>query len=293
MLSRIKTLQIIAVSTASALIVTGLASVAQSESQRETTSSTVIYFDGVTVAGGPGITGTRSITPSPGEHAIEVTPVDTGDPAAMAAAYQAAGRSPVDDAIAAGVSPAMVAKMEASMAAIESGAGAGIVYESFCAYDNQVYMDGEACVIRSYDNTEVISGYGIRMDQTQALGNESSPYFWDELHLLGAKNQYARAKPDLTIVAKNPASDVTGVTSCRDISVSASYGSFGASIGGQICPDMWDASVSSGTTYPQYHSNDWKGSVKTYDREANLISIVKIRDGYTTGYKLYLRWIVN
>lgn len=227
---------------------------------------------------------------------IEVTFSYDSDPAALATAYESAGRSPVQDAIAAGVNPGLVAKMQARTDAYQQGTQGGIgtaqvndgkIYSSFCVSDSDGNVEMDGCVIRAYDPSDADPNYQYRVDETQGTGKETHDLPWMGLLVAGVKNSYNSSY--VTILKISPGSDITDVSECRSQGFGVDIAGFGASISDTVCPDWWDMSKAFSPSIPRYHKVEWKGDSHN-DRSADALTLFKISNGKVSNYTLTINW---
>ena len=243
---------------------------------------------GLVVAGGPGLV-VEVTNPDPGSVAGSVRTPDV-DEDVQAAEYHSLGRSPVNDAIAAGISGTLLDRLVTQWNSYVSGGigtnqinGDSQVYDSFCLRDNNGNIKVEACVIRARWTDDGDSTYNYYVDETQGTGRETSDIPWIRLKSLGVSNEYHNS--GVTIVRRDPGSDIER-ENCVGYGFGVDIAGFGASVSGEVCPDKWDYS-SSNTQVPRYHKVVWRGSSQS-DREAIALTIAKKKPTVPRSYRL--RW---
>jgi hypothetical protein len=256
--------------------------------------------DGSRVVGPEGLTVkvTRATGETGSSGTIQVTMPNDRDAAALAEAYKRAGRSPVADAIAAGVSPALVEKMRVRTAAYQRGridpvgigpayvyGGPAVIYSSFCVYDNSGAVDWSGCTIRSYDSSDTDPSYSYRIDESQATGHETEWFAWLALERGGIENRYNTNR--VTILQISPSSDIN-VASCTTQGLGFVIAGFGVSVTETLCPDRWDITRDY-TSVPRYHKVEWQGDSHD-DRSADALTGFKLQDGYDSSMSLWINW---
>jgi hypothetical protein len=248
----------------------------------------------VTVVGGAGVTVSKRVAED-GTHEIAVTMGDDSDTAALARAYQAAGRSVLDDARAAGVSRGMIRHLcEKALAngqlKLVATSGSGTVFNSSCVHDSVGYVEWDGCVTRYRATNDGDPNWNYGIDDAQAHGHETNWEPWLDLHAGGVKNSYSTSRVDITKAA--PGSDLPDVNQCYNQTFGASAGGFGLTSGGTICPDRWNITWPGLTSGTEYHKVQWEGESNS-DREADALTAYRYQAGYSSAYTLSINWDVH
>lgn len=226
---------------------------------------------------------------------VEVAAGDDSNPDAMAREYEAAGRSVLDDARAAGVSAGLVRKLCAK--ALRNGdlrlmatSGTGKIVDSICVHDSVDYVEWDGCVTRYRATNDGDPNWNYGIDDAQAWGHETNWEFWEDLHKGGVRNNYDTSRVD--ILKASPSSDLSDVPRCYNLTFGASAGGFGATTGGTVCPARWNITRTGITNVPEYHKVQWEGETND-DREAVAVTAFRYRPGYTTAYHLITNYDVH
>lgn len=250
---------------------------------------------GVTVVGSSGLT--VQVVRSGHSGRVGVSVGNDADAAAQADEYERLGRSPVKDAVAAGIDGSLLAKIRAAWEAHQEGGsatsplapaqivGGGRIYSSFCIHDSDGNLEWDGCVIRAYDPSDADPTYNYYVDQAQGSGHETSSIPWYQLEKGGVENRYNTS--NVTILHRSPASDIER-SDCVSMGLGVSIGGFGASVSGTVCPDLWDQTFD-GSGGVRAHRVVWHGNTHN-DRQADALTLFKKRSTHSSAYELWTYW---